>query len=605
MFLTGAVSLWLMSIPILGVPLIAAAAGLIWWRRLPSSGSPAEFVVGAAVWPAIALFTAISSGAVVWLDLGHVRETFPLLISLQLALTVVPLTLAGAASQVVVTWMGFRGTQAISLTWTVYAIVAAITSLAIDLWLVGSKDASVSNAQLAEVLGLLVIVQGGLALISLYLSLAPERIVAHAVRKLNGDWLTWVVGTHGPDTMWPRPIPKDRFYTVERLMYLSAVREGEAQLLAESVAALSQRLNELGFVTTTAQGVTESRLSDETEASLDVYLNENLYSLVSDAARLRREWPLDQVIGLRKYLEGSTERAVPLTPTSSQIQGLVTPFAFTRRGWDLPGGVQFYMTVAEVAIENDLESIAATALRGFVGVMTRTLEHVPAADHAAQFSLQPSGAGITPEEFAADEFLAAHDQCFQALRALGRGATSRSAGETLRSLSSSLSSIIDRAYRLSDPRWAGWFTRKACDEGQLLVASAASQRIAAYDVPLRYGQPFVRTNAVDAAVVPIVAEAVVMALGALEDLTDSVTAFGAASLAQRLASDFPEDAADIAAALGALTRELSFDDPLMTVDATARRISNIRRSAGSARGRFEAALRQSDRSIRQAIQRRA
>jgi len=591
-FLLACTAIWLITLPPIGglIPLVGAL--VLSLRRSPNTRVD-QVLVPSVIWILIAVVLAIGTGTVNWGGGDHAAEAIPQIISVQLALSIVPLTLAGVASQIVVTWMGFRGTQAITLWWIVAAFAAAAVSLAVDIWQVGSQSVSSLSVDQAETIAALVIVAAALAVYMLYRDLAPERIVTRAVRRLDREWLSWVVGTHGPENLFPRPVPQDRFYPLERLMYLSAVREGEVQLFSEVVGVFADRVTEMAEVVSEQAGIAERRMPTSTEAALDVYLAQTLNSMISDAARLRRDWALDRTVDLRRQFEGSRERHVPITASLSRVDPLSTTFEFGRSGSDLPAGVHLYASIAHFATDNALSETAAMAAHAFVGMMIRTLSALPDAGTAIEFGFVPPPGTDLPLN-GADEFIAAHRQCFRAIRALATAGAASEQRPLLRELARSLSALVQRASDFNDPRWAEWLVRAATSEADSLTVLAAQHHVLAYDVPTQYGAKFLTTNPVHAAVVPIITESIVTSLANVGGLADGVLVFGAALFAQRLMPNFPEEAAYISAALEALTREVTFEDPLLTPAATQRRILAIRRGGPLwARIRFKVAFRRS------------
>jgi hypothetical protein len=588
-FLLACVSVWLLTASWLGLLVLFAASILIAVRRLPNR-QLGELIFPPSVWLIEALVLAAATGGIRWTTSDQVPQAIPQVIAIQLALTVVPLTLAGIASQVVIAWMGFRGTQAIPLWWIVSAFVAAICSLGVDVWLVASTSVPPLAIEQAETMAVLVVTSAGLAVAILYLDLAPERIVMRAVHRLNIEWLEWVVGTNGPGIMFPGAVPRDRFYPLERLMYLSAIREGEVQLFSDLVTRFTDRIEALGNESTAAGGIAERRLPISTEAALDVYLAQTLSSMLADAGRLRRDWPLGLVIRLRRSLEGSRERTIALTGSLSRVESLRTNFEFTRGAWDLPAGEHLYAAVTSIATVNGLEDTAASAARGFIGIMLRTLESPPPADNAMEFGNPPLPGNLLQAQ--ADGFAAAHGQCFRAIRSFGLDGVTAQQPRFTRELARSIASIIDRAAELQDANWAEWFLREACSEADSLVASAAGNGFLAYYVPLQYGPRLLTSDPVQRQIAATVSDSIVNALATVRGLANVLLVLGAASFAQRLMPNFPEEAAYVCAALTVLTDELQFDDPLLTADATQRRIAAIRR--GSPHGasiRFSLAFR--------------
>ncbi len=577
------------------VTLVMVAAGILglYIVRWPYDHTTFETWTWAGALILLAVLLSILERRVVWI--GDPRPDIDAqLIAVQLVVAVIPLTVAAAAAQLAVTWLGIRAAMAVPLGWIVASFFASIVSIAVDLWLFGRGTTGQRSTELAEIMALLVVVAVVLSMVHLIPNLDPESVNARLVHRLNRDWLQRVVFGHGPHVA-PQVIARDRFNAVERVVHLASTQESDRHLLQDVLAQLSGRLEELGTFGRQVRADLEiAGPPPEVEIALDLYFAERFQPLIDEVASDKREWVLDYLLRFRGWLERSVERHVATGPNTGRLVSLSSPAIMRRWHNAYPSGLALYGVIIDAAIRNNLGEIAADSIIRAGRYAQRAIGNLP--DSKTVSLLQPLGSGR--QYSPSDEQFWGLDSYFGCLLEWTRSGVTRKLREVPLRVAGQLRSFYDIAAEQRDEGWMRWLIQTTASTASRVAQVAAESGILAFALPVRF-RSFSKANPAELEIAERVASI-------LPDLLLTISGvyswwslgMSAMNFTQELLPDFPVQSGAIAAVVVHLESSRRRSDAeqhlMLPVQAV---LAQVRGHAGDSRHEFDRAYRDTMRKV--------
>jgi hypothetical protein len=581
-WVTVAVSIWLVSASLQTLLMLIAGLAALYVVRWPYD----NITYGTWMWSGAliltALLLAIAERTVTWIT--DVRpDIVAQLIAVQLVVAVIPLTIAAAAAQLAVASLGIRAAMAVPLRRITAAFLASIVSIGVDLWQFGRPPGR-RISELAEVMALLVVIAVVLSIVHLLPSLEPESVNERLVRRLNRDWLERVVYGYGPNVA-ARPIPRDRFNAVERIVHLASTREGESQVLFDVLAQLSRRLEEVGsFGRRTENGLDVTGPPPDVECALDLYFAGRFQPLIDEVASEKREWVLEYLLQFRGWLERSAERRVPMGPQPATVVTASSPTVMRRVFGSYPGGLNLYSVVIRATIGNSLAGIAADGITRAGRYAQRAMRSLPDSQGVSLF--HPPGPNA--QYSVADEQYWGLESYFTLLREWSREAADRGLREVPSRVAAQLTVLYDVAAEQDDREWMRWLIQTIASTSNQVALDAAERDILALMLPVRL-RPLRASDPAESEVATRVGGSLPGLLMAIERVYTWLTlGMSAMNFAQDLLPDFPTQAGAIAAVVvhleGARVRNEVEQRIMQPIEVI---LDQVRRRAAGARQQFD------------------
>jgi hypothetical protein len=569
------------SSPITWLLATVAAAVAVQWR---GKGEPIPPEV--LLWPAALIeaeiLLAVGRSQLAWIQVAH-SDLFGQLITAQLALGIIPLTLAVAAAQLAVNWLGLRAALAIPPLWIAVSLLVTVASLALDLWLYGLQAISTHQAELAEVLAFDTTLLASLAIVHLILKLEPEAVNVRLTKRLNRDWLQQV--QYGHSDFGQRHIFKDRFDAIERVLHQAALKEGDSQIAQDLLVRLRERINDLANINTVVKIDLEERGPEpEVEVAIDSYLAARLQPLINELASAEALWALSELLRFRASLEPSLARRKPIGKDAFQLQPLPPRADFRRSVDNIPTGLLFYSTIATAAISNRLDPIVESAVNLTRAYFRRALNNLPPSSTASSVSrVARGGADVT----AGDELVLAIELFLRQIESWARDCSEHSLPSALRMLAWTAEEPLSAAMTASDAAWSQWLARTALPviSGIARVADRAGMRV---HLPSHVAAVINKAKPEHVEVAAAIDFWIPDTVAGLHSY-DWFVRYDALDLAQDLAIGFPEVAARIAAAVAIAEVTSVARGSTPPDEATPRLITNVRDWCGTGIAKFVAA----------------
>ena len=566
--------------PIIWFLAIGAGVLVVAWR---GNHEPLELTAlfwAAAIVDAQAL-ALVGADRLHWVQVAH-TDALGQLVTIQLVLDVIPITIAVAAAQLAINWLGVRAALAIPIGGAGLALVGAVVSIAIDVALFSTVSLSPYRLQLAEVLAGLTAALAFLAIAQLVKGLEPEAINIRLTRRLNRDWLDQV--RHGHTAFGQRHIYRDRFDAVERVLHEVAFAEGDSQVAQDLLMRLEERIMHVGDLHTVVKDEIEDRGPDkQLESSLDSYLAARLQPLIDELASSEVLWALDQLLQLRHSLEPSRLKRVGTGTTAYRLQELPAPASFTKAIEDLPTGLLLYSTVASAAISNRIDVIAAAAFNRSRAYLRRALSDLPPSATVFRVSGVPRATQTFTE---GDEFAMTLEHYLRQIEAWASECAEQSLTSAMRMLAWTLEEVLFAAAS-GDASWGRWLSRTAMAAISRVARLADRAGMRVY-LPSRYTFPVDKTNPAHVEIVGAIDDWVPDMIVGLKHY-DWFVRHDALEMAEGLASLFPRVSGHLSAAVAvAETAALAAGDKLPD-EGTWRLIADVRKDCGAQSEDFDRA----------------
>ncbi len=558
--------------PIVWCLTIGAAVLVVTLRGKHEPLELTSFFWAAAILDAQAL-VLLGSDRLNWVGVAH-TDALGQLIVIQLALDVIPVTIALAAAQLAINWLGVRAALAIPIAGVGTALGGAVVSIAIDVLLLGTSALSPYQLRLAEVLAVLTTALAFLAIAQLIKALEPEAINIRLTRRLNHDWLEEV--RYGHTSFGQRHIHRDRFDAVERVLHQVALSEGDSQITQDLVLRLEERIRQVGKLHTSVANDIEERGPDkQLESSLDSYLAARLQPLIDELASGEVLWALDQLLQLRRSLEPSRAKRIATGATAYRLQELPAPASFSRSVEDLPTGLLFYATVASAGVSNRIDAVAASAFNRSRAYLRRALSDLPPSETVSRVSGVPHATQVFTE---GDDFAMTLEHYLRQIEAWAGECAEHSLPSAMRMLAWTLEEPL-MAAATAEASWARWLSRTAMPAISRTARLADRAGMRVY-LPSRYAFPLDKTNPAHVEVAGAIDDWVPEIIVGLKHY-DWFVRHDALDMAESLAPLFPVTSGRLSAAVAvAETAALSAGGKLPE-EGTPRIIADVRKDCGA------------------------
>jgi hypothetical protein len=441
---------------------LATIAGSWEWRRGRGGPHlPAMTIAALALVLAIAGLFTLLLGGVVWFDPTLSREVVSQLVSVQIALGLLPLTVLTVAAPLVTGAAGAAAAQVLPFRWSITALGVLLFSIALDLRLLGSAiqpgDTEWAAVLAGAAIGLALIVS---ARIVRYLQ--PEYVAHALVARLNRPWLDELERLY-ENHYAPWLVP-DRFPPIERLLYIAATREADIRLFNGTLRALLDRLHSLAQ----NNGIARADLS------LDEYLARRFAALIEDTGRQGKGWVLEVLISFRRELADRIGRHDSKALTGAQYMER------TRHG-EGPAGMRLYGRILDAAIRFGVPEVGERA----VGQIRHHAEGLLGAlpDPTGVWEIDPAAPVAFDAQAPATKARGGLEDLLEKLRRWADDAMSHDRFDIARAIAYALSWLTLAARGLASPHWARWLARHASLDAHFVARTGLAHGQLAYEVP--------------------------------------------------------------------------------------------------------------------------
>jgi len=374
------------------------------------------------------------------------------LVASQLVLAVIPVTIAAAGMQFAVQWIGLRGLGVVPYGWIAATLSTLVLSLSADILAVSGLQYDARGTQYLQVVALAQVAAAALLIALIVRQMEPETVTDRLAKSLTADWVLQVIGASQAFGSYFRPLYRDRFNSLERVLYRSAVLEGEVEVFRDALTAVSRRLVELRPRNLdTIDPLLGVDL--EFEVAADIYFSNRLAPLIDEACSRRMVWPLIELVDFREQWSGRR-----LVAGGHGSQSLVDADArFAAIQGDISGGMRLCTAVLDRSLDAALERPCSEGLAAAARYARRAVNMLPDADTV---SVLHEGEPV-PSNFEGDAAANGLDSWVDVLEGVGIVAAKKQMNRTAWRAAGYLGELVENASRIGDPRWARFLASAA------------------------------------------------------------------------------------------------------------------------------------------------
>jgi hypothetical protein len=425
------------------VAALVCGGAILWLRRPWDQESLPAFAVPALVcWAA--LLVSIADFTLVW-SKPATAELVTQLVASQIALALIPVTIAAAGMQFAVQWIGLRGLGVVPYNWVGATLFTLVVSLSADILAVSGMQYDARGTQYLEVVALGEVAGASLLIALLVRRMEPEIVTDRLAQGLTGEWALQVVGASQALGSFFRPLHRDRFNSLERILYRSAVLEGEVEVFRDTLAAVSRRLVQLR---PRQDGTLDPLLGVdlEFEVASDIYFANRFGPLIDEACARRMEWPLLELVSFREEWSGrQVVRGAHGNGTIADADARLDAFH-----GDVPSGMRLCSMILDRSLQAGLEwscngglASAARYVRRAMNTRAGAKSHAPAGERQSRvgtYQDNPASNGL--------------HSWIDMLEGVGVAAANKGMNRIAWNAAGYLGDAMDIACRLDDPEWA-------------------------------------------------------------------------------------------------------------------------------------------------------
>jgi hypothetical protein len=455
----GLTSAWLVAIVALALisptpwqllASIVCGIAIVWLRRAWDHESLPAFLAPAAVcW--VALLMSIADFTLRWAIPAN-PDLVTQLVASQLVLAVIPVTIAAAGMQFAVQWIGLRGLGVVPYGWIAATLVTLVLSLSADILAVSGTQYDTRGTEYLQVVALAELGAASLLIALIVRRMEPETVTTRLAGSLTNDWAQQVVGASQAFGTFFRPLYRDRFNVLERVLYRSAVLEGEAELFRDALTAVSRRLIELRPI---SKGWVDPLLGVdlEFEVAADVYFSNRLAPLIDEACTRHMAWPLAELVRFREQWSGRRlESAAHGNQSIVDAEG-----RFAALHGDLPAGMRLCSTVLDRSLEAGMDWPCSEGLAAAARYVRRSVNTLPDADSVSMLN---EGDAVK-STFDGDAAANGIEAWVGLLEGVGVVAAAKDMNRVAWRAAGYLGDLVRDATGIEDPRWARFLASSA------------------------------------------------------------------------------------------------------------------------------------------------